>query len=94
MEEKQPNLEFLAKFIPSQEMAVLKDNLKGDEREFFVRLLNELEERIRKMPPDRSELTMDSPVQLHYFFGGFNWWLAALDQDEMIGFGYALLNYD
>lgn len=90
--DKQPDMQFLAKFIPSQELAVLKDNLKGDERAFFIEMLNELEDRIRKMPSDRSDLTMESPVLLHYFFAGCDWWLAALDQEEMIGFGYAMLN--
>lgn len=90
--EKKPDLQFLAKFVPSRELAALKVNMEGEEKEFFISMLNELERRIRNMPPLGSEENLDAPVLLHYFLGGCDWWLSSLDPEDMIAFGYTVLN--
>lgn len=89
-----PDLQFLAKFIPSRELETLKYNLRGEEAEYFREMLAELENRIRNMPALRTENDLDAPVYLHYFIGGCDWWISSLDPEDMIGYGYAVLNQD
>lgn len=89
-----PDLQFLAKFIPPMELKTLKGNLRGEEGEYFRGMLVDLEKRIRNMPALRTEKDLDAPVYLHYFIGGCDWWISSLDPEDMIGYGYAVLNQD
>jgi Protein of unknown function (DUF2958) len=34
----------------------------------------------------------DKVIHLHFFIGGCDWWVAEIDDDEWLAFGYANLN--
>lgn len=45
-----------------------------------------------KLYSTESVLTRDKLVHLHYFVGGFDWWIVEVDPDSLIAFGFACLN--
>lgn len=94
MSDKNPDLQFLARSIPSRELEVLKANLLGEKGEYFRKMLVDLEKRIRRMPALKPEKDLDAPIFLHYFIGDTHCWISYLDLDEMIGFGFIVRDND
>lgn len=65
-----PDMVFLSRFIPPQELAVLKGSLRGEESAFFKEMLADWEKAIKAMPGLYDEsMGIDAPITLHYFFG-------------------------
>lgn len=90
-----PDLDYLSKFIPSMELAALKEHLKGEEKEHFVDLLDDLEKTIKSMPglydEEAEKQGLDAPILLHYFFGGSDWWFSRYDPEDQVAFGFVRL---
>jgi len=88
----------LIHFIGTSQLCALQSCLDGEERQFFLSLLNELKDKISNMPKpyETTEQGMDAPVSLHYFHGGSDWYIVEKDssEEQLQAFGYACLNGD
>ena len=88
----------LIHFIGTSQLCALQSSLTGEERQYFLSLLNELKDKILKMPKpyETTEQGMDAPVSLHYFQGGSDWYIVEKDssEEQLQAFGYACLNGD
>lgn len=79
-------------FVPESQKQAMLANMKGEEKEHFADLVNELQERIDNAPAlyqtdgvDREKI---KPV-LHYFGGNFDLYVTEIDKEtgEMYGLG-------
>lgn len=95
IKEEKPDMEFLARFIPVQDMAALKETYK-DRPWLYDITLSIMESRIKQMPPLENRKDCDDPVWLRYYSlpWGTHYWLTNLDQETGIGFGYWVKNFD
>jgi len=88
----------LVHFISSSQLCALQANLNGEERQYFLSLLRDLENRILHMPKpyETTEQGIAAPVSLHYFKGNSDWYIVEKDSSEaqLQAFGYACLNND
>ena len=91
------DIELLRKFITPAELAAIAGNIDGEEGEFFVNKLDELETLFKTMPKtyDQDGKGDDAVVYLHYFMGGMDWYITERDmEDEQHqAFGLADLGY-
>ena len=75
----------LGRYIPRQQKIVLSQLLRGEERYGFAKMLNDLAERIDKMPKtyEQDGKGENAIVYLHYFAGGAqNWWITEKDMED------------
>jgi hypothetical protein len=88
----------LKHFINASQLCALQSNLNGEERQYFLSLLKDLENRILHMPTpyETTEQGIAAPVSLHYFKGGSDWYIVEKDssEEQLQAFGYACLNGD
>jgi hypothetical protein len=88
----------LRHFINISQLSSLQSYLAGEEGQFFLSLLKDLEDKILKMPKpyETTEQGIDAPVSLHYFQGGSDWYIVEKDssEEQLQAFGYACLNGD
>jgi len=88
----------LIHFIGTNQLCALQSSLTGEEGQYFLSLLNDLKDKIFKMPKpyETTEQGMDAPVSLHYFQGGSDWYIVEKDssEEQLQAFGYACLNGD
>ncbi|OPY84735.1 MAG: hypothetical protein A4E71_02505 [Smithella sp. PtaU1.Bin162] len=88
----------LIHFISTSQLSALQSNLKSEERQYFLSLLNDLEDKILHMPKpyETTEQGIDAPVSLHYFKGSSDWYIVEKDssEEQLQAFGYACLNGD
>ena len=77
------NIPLLKKFISPLQLKVTLEYCKGEEGQFFKDVLNELTERIEKMPKtyETDGQGLNAIVHLHYFKDGMNWWITEKDVD-------------
>lgn len=81
-----------------QERALIR-GLSGEEREFFVEMIAEMAERVRRMPVTyEQDGKGDAAIAyLHYFHGsGCHWYITEKDVEDGVSqaFGFAVLNGD
>lgn len=69
-------------FISADQLRVLRHNLKGEESEFFARMLVDLAERIRTMPHtyQQEKLGDNAIAYLHYFNGSMDFYITEKDR--------------
>ena len=88
----------LIHFIGVSQLCALQSSLNGEEGQYFLSLLKELEDKILHMPKpyETTEQGMDAIVSLHYFQGGSDWYIVEKDssEEQLQAFGYACLNGD
>lgn len=88
----------LTHFISASQLCALQSNLNGEEREYFLSLLDDWEDKILHMPKpyETTEQGIAAPVSLHYFKGGSDWYIVEKDssEEQLQAFGYACLNGD
>jgi len=100
----------LKNFIPKNELSVLRENVKSEEGEYFIKMLNDLSELIKNMPytyQTEGTPTKEKIAYLHYFYGGSDWYIIEKDKGDKddkkqglgVGkqhqaFGYTVLNGD
>ena len=70
-------------FIPVQQRSVIIECLDGEEREFFLNKMIELQETIQAMPVTYQQDGMgdNAIAHLHYFSGGQNWYITEKDME-------------
>lgn len=88
----------LKPFLPYSQKAVIEDALRGEEKEFFAKKLEEIAKTIEKMPKtyETDGQGDDAVVYLHYFNAGSDWYITEKDQEnqQLQAFGYVVLNGD
>lgn len=86
------DLEFLRKFIPYGEMAVIEENPGA-----YKDGLERLERHLRSLPTPE-DILGKKPEELkigaHYFGGSSDWWIYALELDGAYGEAFVCLNGD
>jgi len=72
--------------------------LKGEERAYFVEILDRLQKTFDEMPKlyEQDGRGDDAIAHLHYFAGGCDWWITekAAQKGHGDSFGFACLNGD
>lgn len=88
----------LIHFMSRSQLRAMQSNLKGEERQYFLSLLKNLEDKILHMPKpyETTEQGLAASVSLHYFKGGSDWYIVEKDssEEQLQAFGYACLNGD
>jgi len=71
----------LIPFLPINQLAIIRECLEGEEREFFVNKMDEMKAVIQAMPVtySQSELGDEAVAYLHYFMGGMDWYITEKD---------------
>lgn len=70
-------------FMSRQQTLAVSNLIRGPERQFFIDILVELADRIKKMPQTYQQegTPLDEQiVYLHYFGGGFDWYITEKDK--------------
>lgn len=83
-------------FIGRQQLAVLNELCRGEEKQFFINKLVELGEIVSNMPVTYETDGMGDPVvYLHYFINGCDWYITERDceTEQLQAFGKADLGY-
>lgn len=85
-------------FVEPNELKCLRASQRGEEGEFFRTKLKELELLVRTMPKiyEQDGMGDQAVVQLHYFKGGFDWYITERDttDEQMQAFGMACMHED
>ena len=91
------NISFLKKYVPAEELAEITGHRTSEDKEFFEDKLQEIEQRIKAIPPlygNEDKGLKGSQVHLHYFFGGTDIYISELDPESGTAFGFTCLNGD
>lgn len=87
----------LSQFIGKSQLSALRSLVKGEEGEFFVGKVTELKRVIASMPKvyETDGQGESAVAHLHYFMGGFDWYITERDYDgeQYQAFGLADLGY-
>jgi len=86
-------------FMPPMQQEVVKENLRGEEANYFRDILETLERIINEMPKTYTTEGIkeeDKIIYLHYFYADSDWYVAEkeIHGDEAMAFGYAILHGD
>lgn len=85
------SLNLLARFIGSYQLEAITEALAGEEQEFFAQKVEELADRINSMPTTYQTEAQgeEAIVFLHYFVGGFDWYITERDMlpEQLQAFG-------
>ena len=88
----------LKNFISKEQLNVINQALKGQEKSFFEEKMQELELLIQTMPKpyETDGQGNEAIAQLHYFYGGSDWYITERDssEEQIQCFGYVVLNQD
>jgi len=93
------NTATLKDFINPSQLSTMVANTKGEEGEFFIEKIEELNNTINKMGGYGSQdgKGNDAIVYLHYFYGGFDWYITEKDtvegEPQLQAFGYADMGF-
>ena len=84
--------------LPINQLAIIQECLEGEEREFFVKKMDEMKAVIQAMPVtySQSELGDEAVAYLHYFMGGMDWYITEKDVEgdgTIQAYGMADLGY-
>lgn len=87
---------YLRGFIGAAQLSALGDACRGEERQFFIDKLCQLEQMIRNAPRTYEQEGITDPIaHLHYFTSGCDWYITELDvlPEQHQAFGVADLGY-
>lgn len=88
----------LVPFLPINQLVIIRECLEGEEREFFVKKMDEMKAVIEKMPVtySQSESGDEAVAYLHYFYGKCDWYITEKDMEgdgTVQAYGMADLGY-
>lgn len=94
----------LSHFIGVSQLTVMVQNSRGEEKEFFVEKLRELEQLVSAMPKvyEQDGKGDEAVIYLHYFMGGMDWYITERDTSAAqyqafgladLGMGYPEMGY-
>ena len=82
-------------FLPPMQAAVLAENIKGEESEYFVETLTTLANRWEAMPSIDDEEEYPTKAYMKFTCGSFTWWMCAKPTDtNPRAFGFVHLGVD
>jgi len=88
----------IREWISKDQLTVIEQGLKGEEKNYFRDKLNEIELLIITMPKpyETDGQGNETILHLHYFYGGSDWYIIERDssEEQIQCFGYAVLNGD
>jgi len=94
----QPTIQFLRPYLSAAQLSTLVQLCRGEEGEFFVRKLLDIQQLLVAMPRTyaQSDLGDSATVHLHYFVGSCDWWITELDIEDGVSqaFGLGSLGYE
>jgi len=97
MSEATISVKILKPFLSSDQLEVMGNGCRGDERDFFYEKINEYADLVSSMPKsyEQDGKGDDAIVYLHYFFSGYDWFITEKDRedDQFQAFGFADLGY-
>lgn len=98
LSEGQAALSRIRDFMHVAQSTIVEQLMLGEEGQFFIDKMIELDGRITTMPSTHGQQDVRDPIAyLHYFFGGSDWYITEKDQvgsGVEQAFGYACLNGD
>lgn len=82
--------------IPTNQLRVVNQNLRGEEKEYFQNLIKEIDRLAKDISDKRPEADsiMEYPVYFHYFYAGSDWLISEYYPKEGLFYGYVVLNGD
>jgi len=92
----------LKDFMSPSQLNIVASNTRGEEGEFFKTKMVEMANLIRNMPKtyEQDGKGNDAIVSLHYFHGGFDWYITekdmgdgTADSAQWQAYGYADMGY-
>lgn len=87
----------LDKFMSPMQLETMKDNLSGEESQFFVDKLVQMAELVSTMPKtyEQDGKGDGAIVSLHYFINSCDWYITERDieEDQLQAFGLANLGF-
>lgn len=89
-------MKFLEKFIPTFEMEVLRESLRGEEGKYFA-MLTKLKRQIYAVPRLGETENIDPEnirIWMHYFYGATDIWVYELDIKTLESTAFVCLNGD
>ncbi len=88
----------LRRFMSWDQLSIVAECMRGEEKEFFFDKLNELAKRVDDMPVtyEQDGKGGEAIAYLHYFLGDCHWYITEKDMDGEVeeAFGYAVLHGD
>ena len=90
-------VDFLINFVNRSQLTVMVQNCRGEEGLYFCNLLVKTANIIVSMPRryEQENLGDQAVVHLHYFYGGYDWFITEKDTDPGIqnqAFGLAVVH--
>jgi len=79
-----PKLKDLRAFMPTAQLVFLRNaSESGEEKEYFIEQINLIHATIQTMPKtyETESQGWGATVRLHYFMGGFDWYITEKDAD-------------
>lgn len=78
------NLETLKQFIPSNELSMVREAMRGEEGQHFINKLVEIAEVVKTTPVTYGQDGMgdNAIAYLHYFRGGMDWYITEKDSED------------
>ena len=80
-------------FVSYSQTEAIREGLKGEEKEYFVGIVDQVTETVSTMPKtyETDGQGQDAIVYLHYFLNGCDWFITEKDMEaeQMQAFGYA-----
>lgn len=97
MREAATHARTLCTFIGREQLSVIADACRGEERDFFFDKLREYAERVTAMPKvyEQDGKSDQAVVYLHYFLGDMDFYITERDisEEQLQAFGYSDLGY-
>lgn len=91
-------LQRIKAFMSPRQSAAVADLMRGEEGNFFIDKMVELDRRIAEMPVTYAQRDQSDPIAyLHYFIGGSDWYIVEKDMEGKgteQAWGFACLNGD
>ena len=89
----------LRQFINPQQLAFIQELSKGEEGDFYLDKLIEIQDLINTMPKtyQTDDMGDAAPISLHYFIGGCDFWITErdkIDEEQSQAFGFSCLHGD
>lgn len=81
-----------SKLIPPMQLKVLRENMKGEEGEFFIDKVKEIDAIGAKLKKEMNPFSMEDAPALHYFNSASDWYVYGWEKDRFMA--YVVLNGD
>lgn len=95
--EARATLETLKQFIPHGELTAMREQIRGEEGQYFINKMVEVNETITNMPEtyEQDGKGDQAIAYLHYFSGNMDWYITEKDMEgeQLQAYGIANIGY-